>query len=478
MRKTSGVFIPIPKAKNTKCKVEIAGVDVTIRVLESNWVKPCTSGIGTFNLVLSNANGQFSGDYAAGDVVNFYADNTDATTLQFVGRVDYVKDDISDRGQYLEIEGRHKAFLLTEFLVCHTATATATSTILKAIIDKLPAAYGFTYSNVATSTTTMNVEWNYKPFWDCVVELCNKAGFDCYVDNDLDFHYFEENSIENTSDAIVEGDNFISSKDFGTNDYYEKTRVIAMGQDSGGLPIVYTAIDPDEGDDIKEVFVKDASANTLAKVQDIAEAKLTEVTNKNPQAIIESLGLETISPGDNIWVIIPRQHISTQYKIIQIKHKFGMKVGGWRTESIIEEEEAGISTVIQNLSQTSQKITESLNINKLNYSYNFDFDSDSGTHDDTIITDGVLKTTQTATGTWISPSSTISANATYFELRAVGESIIGTSYYVSTNGGSTWQQVDALKTYIAFNPIGNNLKIKVILNSVDTQIDSIALLYS
>jgi len=479
MRQSSRVFIPIPKVKNTKCKVEIAGDDQTTRIIESNWIKPAKNGIGTFNLQLSNAKGQYSGSYKSGDIVKFYGDNTDGTTLQFWGRIDYVKDDISNQGQFLNIEGRHRAYLLTEYLICHSATETEPSQILKDIIDKLPSDYGgFTYSNVAASTTTMNVEWNYKPFWDCVVEICNKAGFDCYVDDDLDFHFFEENSIENTNDAIVEGDNFIKCKDYGTNDYYEKTRVTAMGQDDVGLPIIYTAISPDEETDIKEIFIKDSSANTLEKVKDIAEAKLYEVTNKNPQAIITSLGLESINPGDNIWILVPRQKISAQYKLSQINHKFGMKTGGWRTECVIEEEEAGISTVIKNLSQTSQKIMRSENVNKLNYSYNLTFDSDSGTHDNTIITEGVLKTNATNSGTWISDLKTASEDATYFELRAIGESLVGTSYYVSTDAGSTWQEVSALKDYIAFSQTGKNLKIKIILNSADTQIKSLAVLYS
>ena len=33
MRQTNQIYIPIPKARNTKCKVEIAGVDVTARVI-------------------------------------------------------------------------------------------------------------------------------------------------------------------------------------------------------------------------------------------------------------------------------------------------------------------------------------------------------------------------------------------------------------------------------------------------------------
>lgn len=478
MRDSTDIIIPIPKSRNTHCRVLIADADVTTRVKKSKWIIPCTIGLGTFNMVLSNSFGQLNGLYNRGDIARFYADNSDGTTLQFYGIIDYIKNNISDEGQFLEIEGRHRAYLLNETLICHATSGTVTSQILKDIIDKLPAVYGFTYTNVTTTSDSMDAQWNYKPFWDCVVELCNFAGYDNYIDNDLDFHYFEENSIVNSSDAIVEGDNFLETKDWGTNSLYEKTRVTIMGQDDEGLPILYTSIVTTEGDNIKEIFIKDTSANTENKVKNIAEAKLAEVTNKNPQAVIRSFGLETVKPGDNIWIVVPRQQIYGLYKIIQITHEFGQESGGWRSECVTEEEDMGIPNILQNMAKTSNLITESDNINKLNYSYNFPFDTDSGTHSTTQITEGVLKTDGSASGTWISPIKYLSTNATEYELRVTGESIPGTNFYVSVDGGVTWQTITNLKTLTNFSPPGKNIALKIILNSASTQIKSLALLYS
>ena len=331
MRQTNEIFIPIPKVRNTHVKIEINEDDVTGRVTKSNFTYPVTSGIGTFEIILSNSNGQLSGLYSNGNIIKFYADNTDSTTLQFWGRIDYVKENISKDGQFLEIKGRHRSYLLNETLICYSAEDIITSQILKDIIDKLPGSYGFTYTNVSTTTDSMNVEWNYKPFWECVMEICRFAGYDCYVDNDLDFHYFEENSIVNTEEALVEGQNVLDSKDWGTNSYYEKTRVTVLGQGKDGLPIIHTAISPDEGEDIREIFINDSSVNNYASIKNIAEAKLFEFTNRTPQAIVKSFGLETIRPGENIWVLIPRQEIHGQYKISKISHNFGTKMGGWKT---------------------------------------------------------------------------------------------------------------------------------------------------
>ena len=346
MIESTEIFIPIPKPRNGKIKVELDGDDLTGKTIESLFTYPVTSGIGTFRATFSNAAGQLSGKYSAGNAIKFYADNSDGTTLQFWGRVDNIKESIGDRGQVLEIEGRHRAYTLTEYLICYSATEEEPSQILKDIIGRLPTSYGFTYSNVAATETSMNVQWNYKKFWDCVMEICNYAGFDCYVDNNLDFHFFEANSIANTDDAVVEGDNLIDSKGWGINDYYEKTRVVAIGQSEEGLPIVYTAISDDEGTEIREVFIKDVSANTETSVKNLAEAKLLEITNLTPTATVKSFGLESIKPGDNIWLLIPRQQVHGQYKLKKITQKFGTSSGGWRTELSVEEEQENVSQIL------------------------------------------------------------------------------------------------------------------------------------
>lgn len=477
MRDSTEIFIPIPKPRNAKIKVELDGDDLTGKTIESLFTYPVTSGIGTFRATISNASSQLSGKYFAGDAIKFYADNSDGTTLQFWGRVDNVKESIGGRGQVLEIEGRHRAYTLTEYLICYSATAEEPSQILKDIIAKLPTSYGFTSLNVAETETSMNVNWNYKSFWDCVMEICNYAGFDCYVDNNLDFHFFEANSILNTDDAVVEGDNLIDSKGWGINDYYEKTRVVAIGQSEDGLPIVYTAISDDEGDEIREVFIKDVSANTETSVKNLAEAKLLEITNLTPTATVKSFGLESVKPGDNIWLLIPRQKIHGQYKLKSIVQKFGTSSGGWRTELVVEAEQENISQILNGLKQTTSSLKVADNINKLNYSWYFGFDATSGTHSTTEITGGVLKTDGSASGTWTSNLKEAPVDATSCEIRVKGQSVPGTIFYVSVDNGITFKEID-LNTLKILSPPGGDLRVKVEINSATTQIYSLVMLYS
>ena len=77
----------------------------------------------------------------------------------------------------------------------------------------------------------------------------------------------------------------------------------------------------------------------------------------------------------------------------------------------------------------------------------------------------------------MSPSESISITATDAEFRVVGESLPGTNYFVSADAGGTWKSITH-KELIDFSPQGNTLRIKVEINSADTQIYSMVLLYT
>jgi hypothetical protein len=477
-------FIPIPKKRDTHVKVEINSIDETKLVRESSWIKPVTLSLGSLSLKLNNAGGKITNKYKEGQVIKFYADNTDNTTLQFQGRIDYIKDVLIKEGHFLEIEGRHRAYILNETKVNYkTSALTEISVILKAIIDQLPDSYGFTYDNVnATSEIKTKIEWSYTPFWDAVIFLCKKANFDCYVDNDLDFHFFEQGSVENNDEAIVEGQNFLKTNEIGTDDYYEKTRVIGIGRmDDGITPIVYTAISDGEGDEIREVKIEDSTLNTMDSVQAFAEGELLDLENRPKQASILSYGLETLEPGEKIWFSIPRQLIHSQFRIIQLTHKFGRE--GWRTECMIEKELKGMEDLINKTIRTENMLSGTGNTNKLNFSFNLSFSDDDLTlvHDNTQISNGSLELKSGTEGTWTSKTKIASDNITSVELRFIGKDLTDSKFYFSADGGSTWQEVSK-EVLTTPNHTGLNLKAKIELvkntSNPWPSVESMAILFS
>lgn len=459
------IFIPIPKVRDTNVKIEINDVDVTKLIDSSKWIKPSTLSRGSFTLKLKNAGGRISNVYSKGQTVKCYLDNTDATTLQFRGRIDYPKDILIREGQWLEIEGRHRSYLLSEIQVCHSTNGTPTDTgqILKDIMDKY--ASDFTYTNVNLSGIKIEVEWNYVPFMDCLRFLCKKAVFDAYVDDDLDMHYFEQGSIFNSSEAIIEGDNFLRTEEIGTDDYYEKTRVIAIGKDDEGIPIIHTAISIGEGNDIREVKIQDNSADTYEAVKALAEAELDDLENRPVQAIIVSYGLETINSGDKLWIVVPRQGIYNKYRVIQVVHKFSQKEG-WTTESTVEKEILGTEELFKERIREERMVSGVNNINKLDFSYNFKFDDDNLTitHDQTRVSGGLLELSSSSysEGTWVSKIRELPSNATFVELRYVGKDLEASKFYFRFTGNEAdWQEFGGQRILKIPKPTGKNLQVKI-----------------
>lgn len=83
-----------------------------------------------------------------------------------------------------------------------------------------------------------------------------------------------------------------------------------------------------------------------------------------------------------------------------------------------------------------------------------------------------------SSGTMITAARNTGSNVSKFELRAEGDNIAGNvNYYVSVDNGITWQSVSR-NTLTTPTSEGNQLKIKVVLNSADAKIDTLGVLYS
>ncbi len=473
----------LAKIRNTQVKIEINGEDQTALIEESNWIRPATISLGSFSMKVRNAGGRVSDKYAKGQVVKFFADNINGTRLQFRGRIDYIKDTLQKEGHFLEIEGRHRAFILNETKVNFKATDKEVSEILSDIIDQYTTGFTKTNINVTSPEIKINVEWSYISFWDAVIFLCKKANFDCFVDNDLDFHFFEQGSIDNNDWTIVEGLNYLKTNEIGTDDYYEKTRVIGIGRMADGItPIIYTAISEGEGE-VREVKVEDSTLTTVESVKALAEGELLDLQNRPKQASILSHGLETVEPGERIWISIRRQKISAQFRVIQITHKFGKN--GWRTESMIEKDIKGVADLISERIRTESLISGADNINKLDFSFNFDFDNDdlTLTHSSTKVSDGLLElTTGNTEGRWESKKTTADNNITQVELRFIGKDLTNSKFYFSLDEGNTWQQFSRDRVLTTPNHSGNTIRARIDLLQ-NTQnpwptVESMALLFT
>lgn len=451
------------------------------------WSEPVTDSTGRFTLKLIDNDNTLGGKYAKDDTVTIYADNLNGDTERFVGIVDEVKSDRTPSGQFLIITGKHKAGVLLDILVTKVYPKQDCSDILKDMIDTF--ANDFTYANVASSTgVNYEVPWSYKPFWDCVKELCRESGYDCYVDNDKGFHFFKKNSTTTVNDAVVHGDNTLRDgiKGFGKDAFYQRNRITIVGQDDEGQPIIYTT--PNVTGTVKEKVVNDTSLRTMEQVKarhDQEFERLNIYENLN-QGTSKTYALMNTNPGDQIWVGINKIKVLRKYRVLNLQHELGRNVScKWRTTSTLETKTKDVTDYLKDDIDRSINLQNIENPNNLKYTYNFTFDDEKNiaSSPNTHIEGGslVLDSGQTegsmTTGGKLNPEN---ADINWVEVRLKGSDLGLAHYYISVTGSPPWQEI-TLRRLESVKGSGKRIFLKVELKSDDVntnpKIDSLMCLF-
>lgn len=449
--------------------------DITDLIYFADITDGVTDTIGNFELEVDNSDESRTGIWGGNEVFNFYCDyDTSATTKVFRGRVEKV----SYKNNRIRVTGRSESVRLLDITVTQSYDNIETSVVLKDLFDKYTT--DFTYTNVTASTTNVTFNWYQKPFWECVQDLCHSAGFEAYIDSSLDCHYFESGSVNNMTEAVVHESNLIEVGDFAQDYSLIKNRVIVYGAEVEGIPLFKTAQDDDSITEhgVKELIVQDTNIVLETQCQERADYELS--LSKDPPIVgdVSCIGLATIQPGEKVRISAPYSNLPPNYyKILSYNHRIE---GMMKTTLSIEKEPRRVYHVLRDNISKGQKLTEMPNPNEMRYTIIESFDTDSGLHEDdnTEIDSGRLKLKSgESTGTWVSDITTVSETANQIELRINGEALPGTSYEISTDGGSNFQELSGTNTAYVTNPPGKNIQLKIILNSSSTQINSYGILW-
>lgn len=472
-------FIWIPREKNTKYSIEIDGVDVTTDVISSEWTRSIIGLESPCKLTLIDTDGFYADTYVGGEVVELLLDFSDGTTSQWKGKLERPKKKFGT-AYTIEVVGSHYQSNLLDITVTEQYDGVLTDDeIFKDLVDKYLT--GYTYTNVSAGTITPTVRWDNKPLWDCIVDLCDLSVRDASLDSDKDFHYFDKESIENTTDAIVWGDNLLEIENLGVDTIDVRNRVIVYGEDDTGLPIVYQTPDTNATAsqalfNLKEKVIKDNSIKTYEQAKETGDSELEAQKNTSEKGEIKSLILPDLNPGDMLWVTNPVQKVNGKYRIVKYTHFLPIE----QTKVIISKEKT-IPQIFKDRKKAELQLQKITNPYKMTDSYNFTFDNfnqiDQSLSVNTTVFEGYLKIIEGGgtTGTMVSSLRTALSDITYVQLKVVGDVLSSTKYYISTDNGDTYNSVE-LETEISV-PAGTTLRVKVELNSILTLIDSLVVLY-
>jgi hypothetical protein len=98
-----------------------------------------------------------------------------------------------------EIQCNDYSIRLKQKLVTQDYTNQTAKAIIQDLVDNY--ATEFSYNNVETGLTVSFISFNYKPVDDCIREIAEVTGYDWYVDEDRDIHFFA--STTNTAPYTI-----------------------------------------------------------------------------------------------------------------------------------------------------------------------------------------------------------------------------------------------------------------------------------
>jgi len=486
-------------------------------LINANISCPLTTGLARATIRFDNNNGFFTNKFNGGEIVEIFADYTDASTLIFKGKVDNPKMGIdSTGGFYIETDARTYSEFTDRSIIGMAINSLASVAICDLIYDngftdiKLDywngtswvratfdhALRNVTWSGTATGfpTELVTMSWQNKKPWTTVSEICGRVGLECYMEYDTStstyvIKTFLTDSVKNNLVSVTYGSNLISCTDFGPDNTDVYNHITVYGkQESDNIILLSTKSDATSITSLwrKEKVISDTSLATMSEVSQKAAYELAQSKDSKISGNLRCVGSHIIKPGQQIMVYIPNMAISGYYTISNYTHNIDSS--GFITTINIAQKQNQLSQIFKEKVNVEDESKPYTNLNAMTDSYNVYFNESPSimTHSNTQESEGqlMLIAGQT-TGFAIADTITASYNITSCEFRKYSNFPIDQNdvYEVSNDDGVTYETYNMTSGEIhTFSSIGNKLKFKITLNrssinDVSPTYESVVLLY-
>lgn len=525
------IYVPLKDTFYPKWIITIDGDDGTTYYIADNVdgsasrnylinaqiTRPVTNSLGRFVVRFANPDGVFTGKFNGGEVVNIYADYVDATTLQFRGRIDDVKNGVNaGEGFYIEVDGRDYPAINDRSVTGRAVSSQADvslcdlfdiyfsditlafwngSTWAEATFDNV--SRQVTWSDTVTTFPSELLVYSYqnKKGWSVVKEICERVGLGCYMYYETGHAHwtlrtFVKNSIKNDTVSANYGVNMISCDEYGVDNSGKKNLVTVYGkQESSNIVVMASEEDTTSQSDlwIKEKIVNDSGSATMDEVREKAEYELSNGVEVIINGSVRVVGMNEISPGEQIMVSVPIMQVSGYHTVGSFTHN--ISGSGFTTTLQLTKQLDSIADMFREKLNIEDEARAFINLNRMKDSYTIYFDEDPSVidiHSDTEEVDGKLQLTSTkTTGIATSAVHVADYDVTECEFRKYSNFPVdeGDTYEVTNDNGITWETYDISsgETH-TFSSTGNELRIRISLirNSTDDatpSYESICLLY-
>jgi len=472
------VFIPISVFKPVWL-VKINNETVNDYLIEAKVTLNKLPLISNVSIKLSNLKGRFLKRYSAGQVIEIYADYSDASNKIFSGRIDNINYGLSNDGWVIYLEGRQSP-QLKDVIINESFNNSEISTAIKTIIDNYP--LGITYSNVTSTSINTTISFRNISASQAIGELLLRGNQDGYVDSSLDLHTFTKESIVSSERANF-GNNVTSVPRIG-KDYDDiKNRVTVYGNSDNNMLLLKTEEDLDSQTPLwrKDLIVNDTNIDELDEIQDKADTELTNNLTAEIKGKINVIGVPTINPGESMRLSVPYCDLNGYFVINSVTH---LIKNGFTSNLEIKKKSVTLSELFKERIDAESGLTVFSNPNNLENSVRINFDEDPSivTHNSTEEINGTLVLTgDNTTGNCVSNVITADKNISKLELRVYGTypDIENCIYKISIDNGISWITVKPGVLYSSTdgstgeeyfnNTNGSKLKLKIELLSDSTR---------
>lgn len=447
---------------------------------------PVNSQASSFTVTLENGAGTYNNFFAYHDDVKIYLGYvSEGTTGVFHGRVEKVKRGYnSSTGATVTISGRGAWVLLMEYFTIATYSSTDLGTIIETEVDAhVP---GLTTTNVATAGIAPPEEFLDHTFLNQMVsDYCTKAQYFAWVDFDDDLHFTGSPGANSVSIDSGDGGNVEDISfdiDWKTVRNYirvygksiEDVQLLKTEQDSASIAKYGTVMK----------IIKNGGMDTVSLVQSIADASLLEDKESEWGGIALIYGDERIEPGKTITINVPEiGESATSYRVRHVNHTYEPGGAGFKTTVMLVEDEEDTSNYYKELFEKTKESIAYSNAGNYEESYVYKFTNDQDsllTFVNTYTNNSTLfLTNQVIEGTCILTTAIVGdANYTY-ALPYISQEFAGNTgnkYYLSNDGGATWEQVyhDTQHTFASASGDKNDFKFKISMNQFDVmQVSSV-----
>ncbi len=474
-----------------------------------------TTSLSHATITFDNNNGRFTDVFNGGEIVEVYADYTDASTLQFRGKIDDVNYSVARNGFSTTITARDYPELIDTSVIGRAVSSFADVAICDLLNNyypdiKLEFWNGSSWIRASYNATTREVTWSgdssnfpddsvtfsyqNRKGWQVLSEICKRVGLGCYLEYDSStptwtLRTFLVDQIQNNEVSITYGSNLISCNNYGKDNTGIFNNITVYGkQESDNILLLATETDTSSISDLwqKDKIINDPALTTMDEVREKAKYELEQSTQTIYTGRIQAVGMHNIKPGEQIMISIPNMNVAGYYTISRINHNISPGKG-YTTTIDIKREDNKFTDLFKEKLDVESEAKPYINLNGMKDSYTIYFDENPSimTHSNTEEKDGKLvlssgKTTGIATSK-IHPAG---YNVTYCEFRKYSNFPVDENdvYEVSNDGGVTWETYDITGDIHKFNSTGGNLRIRLTLNransnDVSPAYESLCLLY-